>query len=443
MASITGINSYLYDQYDVSGYSGKVNTSTERFKGTVTGYKPVEKEKTSTKAGSLSSEETKSYLTTLKDYGGKLKTSAGNLAQGGTSVLNKMTAASSKDEALSVSVTNQNDAAKLNDAKSTKNVSIQQLAASQKNTGTALTATASSGVNSGTNSFTVEKDGKSVSINVSINATDSARTAQQKTADAINKKNIGVTASVEYDSKTKKSSLVLSSTETGEKNAFTIADKAGQGNLVKTLGVDNTTQEARDARYSVNGVFKTSDKNTVDLGDGLTGTLKKVSYEEVNVSVKKDVSAITSAVKDLASNFNGLMKTTKDYGDDKGAKSLRQRMDSIASSYSSSLNQIGITRDKDGYLKVDEDKLKAAYENGNADKYLGDANSGFTQRLSQLGKSLDSNPDQYVSYKSRNNMEGVSGSSYGSGYNSSYNDYLSAYRMSQVNNLSMLFSGSA
>lgn len=438
MASITGINSYLYSDYN--SLISNVNTSTERFKGSVTGYKPVEKSSSSTSA-TLSSQDTKSYIADLKDNASKLKTAAANLTQTGQSVFSKLTATSTKDETLSVSVSNQADASQWADAKKDKSVTVQQLAAAQKNTGNSLSATGINGADSGTNQFTIEKDGKTRAFSVNINATDSNRTAQQKMADAINKQNVGISASVEYDEKTKKSALVLSSKETGQQNAFTIADVEGRGNVVAALGADQTVKKAQDAQYTVDGAYKTSDKNTVDLGDGISGTLKKVSAEPVKVTAKKDVSSISSAVGDVVNNFNALLKTTKDYGDDKNAKALGQRMDSIASSYASSLQNIGITRDKEGYLQIDSKKLTKAFEDGSAERFLGNNNAGFTQRVSQLAKSVSSNPDQFVSYKNRNNMNNESAGSSGGGYSTSaYSDYLSAYRSTQLDTMGLLLS---
>lgn len=447
MASITGVNSYLYETlfsgtsslYQTQSSLPVINTSTEKFKGNVTGYKPIQKTSSGQYTSALSSEDTKAYMSALKSFGSKLKSATANVSNSGQSVFSKVTGASSKDEALTVSVSKQADAAQFLNAKGTKNITIQQLATVQKNTGTSLASTALSGANTGTNSFSVEKDGKTYQFSVNIYATDSTRTAQQKTADAINKQNIGINASVEYDSKTKKSTLVLASTETGEKNAFTIADVENKGNLVSALGIGQTTQAAGDARYTVDGVEKTSAKNTVDLGDGLTGTLKKVTSEEVKVTAKKDITGITNAIYDVVNNFNGLRETAKDYGNDQGAQSLLQRMDNLASSYSSSLEKLGITRNKDGYLEIDTKKLTKAFEDGSAERYLGDNNAGFTQRLSQLAKTVDSDPNRYVSYQSRRSMNDASQGANGTD-NTSYTNYMSAYQSTQLSTIGLLFS---
>jgi len=195
----------------------------------------------------------------------------------------------------------------------------------------------------------------------------------------------------------------LTSNETGAKNAFSAADAAG-GRLVQTLGIGQPTQQARDAVYTVDGEEKTSGKNTVDLGGGLTGTLKKVSAEPIKITVAKDTDAIVGAVSDMVREFNGLMKTAKSNDGDRGAQVLRQRLSNLSTTYVSSLKNIGITGDKNGYMELDEKKLRTAFENGPAERSLGSDSMGFLQKLSQLAKSADTNPNQFLSYQSRLNI---------------------------------------
>ena len=448
MAGISGIQSNLslygglFDSQSIagpySGYNFKINTSTEKFKGNVTGYKPVDKSE-----NALASDQARNYLAAVKDLGNKLKDATAKATQAGQSVFKALSGLSSNNDALSVSVSNQADASKFSQQGNDKKVSIQQLAQSQRNTGSSLSAASLNGAAAGTNQFAIEKDGKSFDFSVNINVSDSARTAQEKVANAINSKNIGVKATVEYDEKTKKSSLVLSSAETGEKNAFTVSDKGG-GNIIETLGAGQAAQKAQDAKYTVDGEAKTSDKNTVDLGDGLTGALKKAGSEEINVSTKKDVDGISNAVRDMVNQFNSLLKTAKDYSGDRGANDLRQRLDTIGSSYASSLKNIGITRSKDGYLEVDSKKLTDAFENGSAERFLGNDSYGFTQRLSQLAKQADSDPNRFLSRESRSGMAAAQSGSTAPAWNENferdYLRYMSSQRNQELSNIGLLFS---
>ncbi|MDR1664374.1 MAG: flagellar filament capping protein FliD [Clostridiales bacterium] len=444
MAGINGVSNYnLYDGLFGSAnslygdYNFKINTSTEKFRD-VTGYKPVNKTGGSESGNSgLVSESAKAYLAAIKNFGSKLREATANASQAGQSIFKQLSGVSSNNEAMSVSVSNQADAAEFDGAQGSKSVSVQQLASAQRNNGASLDSKALSGAKTGTNQFSVEKGGKSYDFSVNINATDSARTAQEKMADAINNQNIGITAKVQYDEGAKKSALVITSNETGEKNAFTLQDE-GSGNLVETLGVGRNTQEARDARYTVDGEQQTSASNTVDLGDGLTGTLKKAGPEEINAAVEKDVDGIAKAVNNMVEQFNGLLKTANGNSGDRSARSLSQRLDSIASSYEPSLARIGITQNEKGYLEVDEKKLKTAFENGSAERALGNETAGFTQRLSQVAKQADSDPNRFMSVQSRNNMRDESTNDL-SDLQKDYHRFMSSSRNVQLANMSHLF----
>jgi flagellar capping protein FliD len=392
-----------------------------------------------------------------------MRSAIGNAFKAGESAFNMLSATSADTNAITVSVVNQAEASAFKGAVTAQNtakpqnnektVSVQSLATQQTNAGEERSAASLSGADTGRNQFTIEQNGKSYNFAVDIKTTDSARTAQHKIADAINSQNTGVTASVRYDDATRKSTLVLSSKDTGAKNAFTVADRPGGGNLIETYGAGNVSEQAGDARYRVDGEERTSDTNTVSLGDGITGTLKKAdtgdSKNTIRVTVEKDTNKISETIRDIVNNFNGLLKTANDNGGDRGAQSLRQRLDTISSSYSRSLANIGITRDRNGYLEIDEKKLTDAFKEGKAERNLGDENAGFIQRLSQIAERADTNPSGYLSYQSRNNMENPdAGRAENAGYDyyqsgfdrDDYNQLLNSYRGIQLSNIGLLLS---
>jgi flagellar capping protein FliD len=243
----------------------------------------------------------------------------------------------------------------------------------------------------------METGGKSFSFNVNVNTTDSNRTVQEKMAAAINKQNTGVTASVVYNDKDKTSSLMLTGRDTGEEKAFTLTDR--EGDLVEYTGAANTKTEAQNARYTVDGEERTSAVNEVDLGDGLTATLKKTTDKAVDVKVGNDSSSIAGSIQDLVSGFNKLRKAAVD-SNDSGARSLQQRLDTLSSAYGASLNRVGVSTDKDGYLQVDSKKLESAIDNNQVQGVFGE-NSGFTRGLSTVADTARNNPNRFVSYEAR------------------------------------------
>jgi flagellar hook-associated protein 2 len=315
------------------------------------------------------------------------------------SVFNELLATSSNANAVSVSIANQSQASASRD--NPISVSVQQLAASQQNRGEALASREINNLGSSTHQFTMERDGNTYDFSVNVNLTDSNRTIQQRMADAINQRNTGVTAAVQFDERNNTSTLVLTSDGTGERNAFTISDVDGSGSLVSAMGISTATREAQDAVFMVNGEEHTHYSNEVNLGNGIRATLRETTAADVTVRTQRDTEAISGVVNDLVNSFNRMREAAGRYADrDMGARTLMQRLDSISGSNQSALRNIGIDRLRDGTLQIDNDRLARAIESGAAERLLANR-QGFTNRLSQLGRTVENNPEQFVSPQNR------------------------------------------
>jgi flagellar hook-associated protein 2 len=337
-----------------------------------------------------------------------------------------------------VKVKNQSAAAAFGKTGATKKVEVNQLASAQQNSGSSLSSFAIGSRKTGRNVFELETGGKSFSFNVNVNTTDSNRTIQEKMAAAINKQNTGVTASVAYNEKDKTSSLTLTARDTGEEKAFTLTDR--EGDLVEYTGAANTKTAARDARYTVDGEERTSAVNEVDLGDGLTGTLKKTTNEAVDVRIGGDSSSISGSIQDLVNGFNKLRKAAVDNNGDSGARSLQQRLDTLSSAYGASLNRVGVSTDKDGYLQIDSKKLDAAIESNQVEGVFGE-NSGFARSLSTVADTAQNNPNRFVSFEARRGN--ASASNFEDLFSSATFTSRQNNQMNQWNRVGMLFSAFA
>jgi flagellar hook-associated protein 2 len=345
---------------------------------------------------------TRSFITAMRGFGETMRNTTSDILSRSQNVFSNLMGSSSNADAVTVSVNNQADATRLGN--NTMSVGVSQLASAQQNTGTTLGARALSNVSTGTNQFTLERDGRTFNFSINVNLSDSNRTVQYRMADAINSQNTGVTASVRFDSATQTSSLVLTANESGEQSAFTIADVSG--NAVSAMGAGNVTREARDAMFTVNGEQRTSTTNTVDLGNGLTANLRgtTASGAEVTVGTRRDVEGIANTIHEMVGSFNDMRQAATSLASrDRGADTLMRRLDGIASAYETSLRNIGITRGRDGRLNIDEDRLNNAIENGLAEQVLTDR-MGFTNQLSRIGQSAADNPAQFVSHQARNNL---------------------------------------
>lgn len=132
--------------------------------------------------------------------------------------------------------------------------------------------------------------------------------------DAINKADVGVTASIVNDGSNTPYRLVLTSSATGTKSQMRIS--ASDANVAGVVGFDPslTTQpsgmeekvKASDAMLDINGTAITSQSNVLtDAIQGVTLTLSQLGT--TSMSVTQDDAAIKSAVQSFVSAYNALL----------------------------------------------------------------------------------------------------------------------------------------
>ena len=259
-----------------------------------------------------------------------------------------------------------------------------------------------------------------VAVDISVAAGDTLAQVRDK----INGANAGVTALILTDAGG--SRLLLRSSASGAGNAFRTSvidadgnntDAAGLSALAYDTGakVATQTQAAANAAATVDGLAITSPSNTlVNLVDGITLTLSKVTTGAVDINVVQDNVGLKKSVQDFADAYNALAKlvagqikydaATKTAGvlqGDSTAVSLQRQMRALvgassgASTAYARLSDAGIEMQADGSLNVNATKIDAAVNNlaelkklfANSD-ILVPANDGFGKRFRVLGDSL-------------------------------------------------------
>jgi len=248
-------------------------------------------------------------------------------------------------------------------------VTVSSLATQQQSKSAALSSSADSVFSMGSNSFTLQTEEGSFNVDFSINSTDTNQDALNTIAKAVNSSKAGVTASVE--TKDSKSSLVLTSDETGEQSAFTVEAAAGFDTAEK-LGMTVAT-EAADAQYSVNGKDYTSASNTVSIPDGRGATMTFEGEGSAKLTSGVDASKVVAAAQNFATAYNAtishLMSGSANGAGVQKALNLisdnRMTAGSIASygGYAGArLSAMGISIDQDGMMQVDTEKLTQAVQ---------------------------------------------------------------------------------
>ncbi|MFJ1469552.1 flagellar filament capping protein FliD [Massilia orientalis] len=232
------------------------------------------------------------------------------------------------------------------------------------------------------------QDGAQASGTVTLDTKDQTL---QGIRDAINKANVGVTATIVSDGSANPYHLVITSNRTGEKSAMKISVDGADGGPVNAgiasmLAYDpNGTQAltqtsgAQDTKLTMNGIAVSSADTTVD--DVIQGvSLDLSSTGSTTLTVSQDKSSVTDAINGFVKAYNDLNKTiggltsynadTKTGGPLQGDSAVRSIQTQLRralgtqveglNSNLTNLGQIGVAFQKDGSLAVDSTKLNNA-----------------------------------------------------------------------------------
>lgn len=261
-------------------------------------------------------------------------------------------------------------------------------------------------------SFTSNGSGvKTVTIDSSNNTLSGIR-------DAINKANIGVTASIVNDGSASPYRLVLTDTTTGKTNSMKISvsgDAALQTLLNHDPGAAPTSQAfsetvtAQNAEFKVDGIAVSKTSNTAsDVIQGVTLNLSKTnSGSPTNITVARDSGTIVGSVGQFVYAYNQINKALSDLSSynastkqagplngDATVRSIQTQIRGLLSTPISGggtaftvLSQAGVSVQKDGTLAVDNTKLQNAIDNNFSD---------IAGLFAAVGKTSDS----LVSYSS-------------------------------------------
>ncbi|WP_111414066.1 flagellar filament capping protein FliD [Billgrantia lactosivorans] len=209
-------------------------------------------------------------------------------------------------------------------------------------------------------------------------AIEPGKSSLEEIRNAINDSKSGVTATIVNDGSAEPYRLVLTSNETGTEAAVTAVFSGG---LEAQLGATpQTVVEAKNASLTVNGIAITSQTNRVEDGiQGVTLDLEEETAEgsSVTVVVERNTLAIREALSGFVKAYNDLRGTTSQltrFNADTGAvgellgdgalRTVESRVRGVLSGGVGSgdfrmLSDVGITLQRDGTLKLDDEKMSS------------------------------------------------------------------------------------
>lgn len=276
----------------------------------------------------------------------------------------------------------------------TYQVAVNRLAASSKVASAAVDNTFSSGAVEET--FTVKLGVGDAGTEVKIAAGSDLSSTRDQLNAALKDKGISVNIVSNPSSTTGESRLVFSSSTTGAGEDVIVT---GTGNLA-ALAADGTVAlntadtasagyitQAADAEFTIDGLTLNSPTNSV------TGAIPEVTLELIakteadsplTVTVGQDTDGVTDSIKEFVDAYNKLIKTSNELtsvvsvGDGKepvvgglvGDTTVRNLLSAVRNELVSPASQdgvrvladLGISTQKDGTLKIDDDKLETALE---------------------------------------------------------------------------------
>ncbi|MDC7702174.1 flagellar filament capping protein FliD [Vogesella indigofera] len=221
-----------------------------------------------------------------------------------------------------------------------------------------------------------------------------ANATLEQVRDAVNKANIGVSASIVNDGSGYR--LIYSSGKTGTESTLKVTAAGGATSSLANLTHDpaGTTmtvlQPAKDSVFYVDGLKITKQSNTVsDAIDGVTLTLKKeqeAGDAALKMSVSRDTAGIKKTLEDFVKSYNDFTKVLKETtaatpGNAPGEAGSSSPLSGVtairgietqlraafgaATKNSGSYqvaSQLGLAFAKDGSLSLDSSKLSKAIE---------------------------------------------------------------------------------
>jgi len=266
-------------------------------------------------------------------------------------------------------------------------IDVRQVAQAQANEGDVLAA-AGGAVGSGSFSFEIEAGGRTHTFNINVTGSDDNSSIHRRMAEAINSSDIGVRATVETarTDGTNTTQLNLTASQTGTNSTFTVRDVAG--NLTEEMGVTSTSQDARNAIFSLNGGFERhSQSNNVSLATGVTATLQ--GEGRTDISFGHNVTEAVRGVTDLVNALNSALRNTN-AGDGRGSERFISDIQGMNRIFASQLSRVGIDVQNDGQLSINQDRLQRAAADGSLGRLFENNNSGFSARVSRIANNAAS-----------------------------------------------------
>ena len=279
---------------------------------------------------------------------------------------------------------------------------VTQLAGPQINIGNYLQENEKS-IPSGQYSFDLANNSTVYEFQFGVSEADTNIDIQEKLARLINTASVGINALIDSDPEMG-SSLIVMSKDTGlaegEEHLFEIipAMDSGSVNAMHILGIHEEAKAAQNAHFTLNGSEHSALSNNFTINKEFEITLNGITEEDkpVTIGFENDADAVYDNLSKLTESYNSALSTAHRYQDSqKHIGKLEHHLRSVAESFKNDLEFAGITIDENGYINIEETKLKETVNGPDADELFDHLNR-FKNALYRRSKQISINPMEYV-----------------------------------------------
>ncbi len=282
-------------------------------------------------------------------------------------------------------------------------IDVRRLARPQINTGAFLNNKELS-LPTGEYSFDLSANQTVFEFQFTVRPEDTNFSINSRLAQLVNSANLGLTAAV-VENGQDQSALKIVSQQTGlmpnEDSLFSIRPNLSKNSALamRTLHLDNVTQEAANSTFLLNGTEHSSYSNSFTINKAFELSLLGTTDEPVTVGFKSDTEAIAENVRKMTDAYNSMVSVAQKYsGINIPMNKLSNLIEGIRSRYEDELLPIGLEMDDTGAVTIDKALLTEASEPSN----WSDTNSrldSFKNTISRLAWRTSLDPMDFVDKK--------------------------------------------
>jgi len=329
----------------------------------------------------------------LKEAARKMQGDLSLLKGDDDSLFTGKTASSSDEKAVSATFIGDS-----NGSSPSFDIEVKELATPQVNTGS-FVPPGKSGLDPGSYFFDARIDSQNYEFQFLISNNDTNLDIQNRIVSLVNKAGVGLSASL-ITNENGENAIEIESENTGRSSpnvkAFDIMDalNSPKHGIVPYFGLGNTTSDATNAKFSINGDEHTSIRNRFTVANTYELELKDTSENPITITTKSDNEAIIDNIGKMVDSYNSFIDKISNFDDGKFSKHMiTSSISAILGNRKDSLESIGIKLGDDSKISFDKDILTTSPDD------IGEKMTpakDFANSLDEFSKNIMLDPMKYT-----------------------------------------------